>query len=268
MYIHTTPNNKKYIGITHNPVSVRWGSMGNKYRMCKFFYKAIEKYGWDNIKHDIILTGLSDLEAKQTEKELIAKYKTNNPNYGYNRTEGGDGVRGYRPTPETRAKLSNALLGNKRRVGIKHTDEEKELLRISMIGNKHLLGHKHSEETRQKMSDAHKGRKVSDETRKKLSISSMGNKSNLGRKYTEEIKAKISASKLGVPFSEQHRKNVRKANMDRAKTVECLTLNGDPFARYDSIGIAIGKTGISKSSIWRACRGKQASAGGYIWRYV
>ena len=41
------------------------------------------------------------------EKQLIKKYKTTNPKYGYNRRPGGDtGILGHRHTHETRSKIS------------------------------------------------------------------------------------------------------------------------------------------------------------------
>lgn len=89
VYKHTTPNNKVYIGITKRPLEVRW-NYGRGYIKQEAFFNAILKYGWDNIKHDILFTGLSEKEAKNKEKALIKKYKSNNPKYGYNRTIGGD----------------------------------------------------------------------------------------------------------------------------------------------------------------------------------
>ena len=56
----------------------------------QFFYKAIEKYGWENIRHKILLSNLSKEEARQKEIEYISIYKSNTREYGYNLTDGGD----------------------------------------------------------------------------------------------------------------------------------------------------------------------------------
>ena len=48
VYKHTTPNNKVYIGITCKDPNSRWRN-GEGYATQKYFYKAIKKYGWDNI---------------------------------------------------------------------------------------------------------------------------------------------------------------------------------------------------------------------------
>ena len=89
VYKHTCPNNKVYIGITKvNPVK-RWRK-GEGYVNNLHFYRAIQKYGWDCIKHEIVCSELSEEEAKKIEVALIAAYNSNNPLYGYNQTLGGD----------------------------------------------------------------------------------------------------------------------------------------------------------------------------------
>lgn len=70
------------------------------------------------------------------------------------------------------------------------------------------LGFKHSELTRQRMSDAHKGRPgrtPSEETRRKLSAA------NIGKSPSAETRAKISQSHKGKPKSEATRANMRLA---------------------------------------------------------
>lgn len=85
VYIHTFPNNKKYVGITRQTVNARWqNGFGYKNQP---IYSEILKYGWDNIKHDVLYTGLSRTEAQEKEKELINKYDS--INNGYNVSEGG-----------------------------------------------------------------------------------------------------------------------------------------------------------------------------------
>lgn len=89
VYIHTTPNGKKYIGITTQKPEDRWIN-GLGYKKNTHFYRAIKKYGWNNINHEILFVNLLESEATEIEKELIKKYKTMNPNYGYNSTSGGE----------------------------------------------------------------------------------------------------------------------------------------------------------------------------------
>lgn len=89
VYVHTVKENgKKYVGQAVGDPHERWGSNGHRYKG-QIFYRAIKKYGWDNITHEIIATGLTREEADKMEIELIAEYKSNVNGYGYNMTPGG-----------------------------------------------------------------------------------------------------------------------------------------------------------------------------------
>ena len=108
IYMHITPNNKKYIGITSN-IKRRWGKNGYGYRNNKLFKRAIDKYGWDNIEHLILEKNITLDDAKQKEIEYIAHHKTTNPKYGYNISIGGDyTTTGYKFTKKQRENLSKA----------------------------------------------------------------------------------------------------------------------------------------------------------------
>lgn len=89
VYKHTSPSGKVYIGLTSKEPSTRWnngaGYMGNRY-----FNNAINKYGWENIKSNVIKEKLTKQEASEMEVKLIDKYNANNPEYGYNLTSGGE----------------------------------------------------------------------------------------------------------------------------------------------------------------------------------
>lgn len=153
VYKHTAPNGKVYIGITKNDVKIRWKS-GYGYKQQRLFWRAIQKYGWDNIKHEVLVSGLSADEAKDKEVELILSLKSNNPLYGYNVTSGGDGTREYSPTDKTRHKIRMALIGNKMSEESKRKMSESQRERFK----KHPKG-KSSNETRKLISEKTKGRK-------------------------------------------------------------------------------------------------------------
>lgn len=74
VYIHTSPSNKIYVGITSKKPEVRWNK-GFGYYSNPHFYNAIKKYGWENIKHEIVATQLSFYEACQLEILLIENIK-------------------------------------------------------------------------------------------------------------------------------------------------------------------------------------------------
>lgn len=151
VYMHTSPSGKRYIGITCQKPNDRWG-YGKNYKHNKYFSSAIEKYGWEAFSHEILYDNLSEEEAKQHERELIEQYKSNQKEYGYNISLGGDfstrGLHfnlGRKMSEETKKKLSEANKG--RRVGEKNP----------MYGKSGSLNPNY-------------GRKATDEQRKAISI--------------------------------------------------------------------------------------------------
>lgn len=127
VYIHTTPSGKVYIGITSNVPEYRWNN-GKGYKTSSCFYNAIKKYGWENIKHEILYSGLTKEEAEKKEILLIKLYRADDRHYGYNLMSGGHASSKH--SEETKAKLSKAHSGkNNWNYGRKHTPEE--CMRIS-----------------------------------------------------------------------------------------------------------------------------------------
>lgn len=85
VYEHIFPNGKKYIGISCN-VKERWRG-GKGYENQPKIARAINKYGWENVTHNIIIDGISREQAETLEKYLIAELKT--IDRGYNTSAGG-----------------------------------------------------------------------------------------------------------------------------------------------------------------------------------
>lgn len=115
VYMHTNKtNNKVYVGITSKLPEQRWGHNGCGYKKKhSVFSMALRKYpDWENEwEHIVFAQNLTEIEAKHMERLLIAMYKTNcckynNPSYGYNMTDGGDGTVGWKATEETKKKIS------------------------------------------------------------------------------------------------------------------------------------------------------------------
>lgn len=106
VYLLTFPNGKKYCGYTSRELKKRWNN-GNGYEKCPLVYKAIQKYGWNNVQKDLLFEFNTSEEGLNKEKEIIALYDLTNPNKGYNLHEGGKPV-GSAPflTEEGRKKLS------------------------------------------------------------------------------------------------------------------------------------------------------------------
>jgi hypothetical protein len=84
VYLHTSPDGKVYVGQSKKPIQ-RWGN-GSGYTTNETFTKAIEYFGWENIKHEIIATYESPIEAAVCEAVLIFHLNSEDKNVGYNQT--------------------------------------------------------------------------------------------------------------------------------------------------------------------------------------
>lgn len=125
VYQHICPNGKSYFGITRIKPEKRW-SNGHGYRFNSYFQNAIKKYGWDNIVHTIIETSLTKEQAMQMERDLIAKYKTNRREYGYNITSGGECIGKH--AEESKEKMRRSHTGLRYNIGVPFTEERKRHL--------------------------------------------------------------------------------------------------------------------------------------------
>lgn len=85
VYIHTVPNGKIYIGETKSPIQ-RW-SNGEGYEDNDKFYRDIQKYGWNSIKHELIGEFRSEQDALVCEGILIAMLNSESDEVGYNKTK-------------------------------------------------------------------------------------------------------------------------------------------------------------------------------------
>ena len=207
VYIHISPNNKKYIGITCQKPKRRWAN-GKGYIRNDYFTKAINKYGWDNFQHIIIAKGLSEEDAKWLEIELIKIWDSTNRNKGYNITFGGEGTTGWIPSEETRKKISESHKGkhhseeHKRKIGensksMWENEKHKNKMSEKMKGENNPNYEKHhSEETKKKISKSRKGKYIGE------------NNHNHNKHLSEETKKKISESKKGNKMSENAKKNI------------------------------------------------------------
>lgn len=120
VYMHITPNGKKYVGVTGQKPIKRWKN-GYGYVTHSHFYNAILKYGWDNIEHLIIAEGLSLYDAYKLEQQLIAQYNLTDREFGYNECIGGEGANGYHHTEEYKEKLRNRRISDEQRKQISQT---------------------------------------------------------------------------------------------------------------------------------------------------
>lgn len=112
IYAHVNKQNgKMYIGQTKAEDLTRRWTGGCGYKGCKYFYSAIQKYGWDGFDHVILQTGLTADEVNEYERAYISFFETNTSERGYNIQEGGQHSKCI--SDEARQKLSKLFSGGK-----------------------------------------------------------------------------------------------------------------------------------------------------------
>lgn len=229
-------NGKKYIGITSQRPERRWQN-GFGYKGNSRFFRAIEKYGWDSFRHEILYTGLTQSEAEGLEIKLIEKYQTLDDKYGYNLALGGGTSS---PTEETRAKMSASSRGEKNPMFGKHPSAETLAKRSAA-----MKGHGFSAESIEKLRAANLGKKMSDESRAKMSEAAKN------RVVSDATRKKLGDLQRGA------------LNM-RAHAVCCVT-TGEVF---DTVGAAAKAAGVSTTVVSRCCSGRRKPACGLEWTYA
>ena len=256
VYCHTNiTNNKKYIGQTKAwPRERRWQN-GYGYKTQPYFWRAIEKYGWDNFSSEILKDGLTKEEADKAEIELIELYDTTNPRKGYNLAAGGGGPTGVPCPEELKKKYSEMFTGE---------------------GNP-FYGKHHAEDTRNKLSEI-----------RSIPVVQLG----LDGKYITEFKSGREASRLtgideatindccmGKPhcksgggylwvYKRDYHPNMNICYQNgHFVSVIQLDKNGEYVAEYSSIKAASQATNTRDTGIIMCCRGKYKTSGGFKWMY-
>lgn len=235
VYKHVNLINKKvYIGITSQQPCKRWRN-GNGYYNSPYFYKAIQKYGWENFEHFILLHGLTMEQAQKWEQRLITFYKSTSNKYGYNLTNGGEVN--------------------------KHTKETKERMKLSKLGEKNPMFGK---------IPYNKGIPISEHTRRKLSkLLSGSNHPNYGKHLSPETRKKIGDSQRGEKHYSYGKKQSPEvvykksgANNPMSKKVLCIETQ-EIFGSSREAGKKYGTTHVHE-----CCNGKRKTAAKLHWKYI
>ena len=83
IYVHTTPDGRKYVGSTSLEPKRRFHG-GSLYRKHIRFYNAIKFFGWYNIEHQVLETVEDKETALKREEYYTLLWRTNEPEFGYN----------------------------------------------------------------------------------------------------------------------------------------------------------------------------------------
>jgi len=125
-------------------------------------YNAILKYGAENFEvHPLVIVGTKQ-EMDYYEQKLIEIWDLRNTVKGYNLTDGGGGMLGFKLSEETKQKMSRYV----------KSEEHRRRISEAKIGNKSRTGMKASDEEIRKRSATLTGRKLSEEHKQSLRLGS------------------------------------------------------------------------------------------------
>jgi group I intron endonuclease len=204
-------NNKCYIGETIQNPKKRWKDHRSAIKRddgCKALKNAINKYGLNNFKFEVIIICF-DEDRLIYEKEYIKKYNSMVPN-GYNILAGGqEGVLGFKHSEETKKKISEKSKENSNKPNVKEQSRRNAIelnrrIKSGEVVKKSENWYKALEEGR----IGNKGGTHNDETKKKISDSLKiyyeSNVNNVNKdKWHQMLK-----NKKGIDLSDTHKDNI------------------------------------------------------------
>ena len=153
IYVHTTPDGRKYVGSTSQEPNRRFGNGLNKYKHCNRFLEAIKLFGWDNIQHQVLETVEEKETALKREEYYTLLWRTNEPEFGYNiyvgykneeiRKKISENNKGRKQSEETKKKKSEIQkkpfrLKNKNTGEILMFDSQQSCAKFLSVSNAHI----------------------------------------------------------------------------------------------------------------------------------
>lgn len=142
-------NGKRYVGITCRSYFDRFKEHVHEALngSTSMLHAAMRKYGPDRFDVILLESNIPDSEIEAREQHYIKLYNTfYTSRIGYNMTEGGGGMCGYKHTEDAKAKISKALTG--------HVFDESRNQKIQSA----MIGREYKPEWRAALSKSRKGR--------------------------------------------------------------------------------------------------------------
>lgn len=254
VYKHTCiANGKIYIGITRKDPKTRWLG-GSGYANNKYFYRAIEKYGWnEGFIHEIIFKELSKEEAEEKEQYLIAFYKSNQKEYGYNLQSGGSV--NYTLSEEGRKHISQAKKGKRINFNYEKAKEKRTPIVQLTLEGKFLRFWDGVAEVEEEF-----GCSCS-------SIAKCLKKSNSKRRTAYNCIWMYVEDYIEWDGNLEYYQT-NKSSLYKGKPVLQLNEYGELINTFKSGKEAESKTGIKAQNINFSCKNPSRTAGGFYWRYA
>lgn len=236
LYRHISPSGKVYVGITSMAPTKRWGPSGalyygkNEYP----FSRAIKKYGWNSIKHEVLFSDIDEAKAKRFEMHLIAFYKM--LGISYNITNGGE-----------------SGFGNKSHLGQKASDETKQKMSASAS---HVV-YQYTKDGLfvKKWNSQKEAAEALNIFRRSISAANCGRTHLAGGFHWSSL-----------PPGEWQKPARRHTESGRKKKIYQFSIDGKLISWWNSVTEASEDTGFCLSQIASACNRNEKS-NGYFWSY-
>lgn len=235
--IDNLENSNFYIGQTRNSLRRRLNDHRSEARrgdVNMVLYNAMRKYGPE-------MFTIEDVEVFEceTRQELVSimnereKFYIETLRPPYNTAPGGLGHTGVTWTETRRLKFKELMSGP----------------------NNPNYGKPMNDDTKQKLSEALKGRIIPREVRDKTS------RTMTGVPKTAEMRRKLSEAKKGCAMP-------RGAASKKAIPVDQFDKNGNFIKKFGSTVEAAEDARCQRSGITMCCKGKLSTSGGFIWKYA
>ena len=253
VYIHTNKTNgKMYVGQTCQNPKKRWAN-GLGYVTQQYFYRAIQKYGWNGFEHEIVASNLTKFEADDLEKTLIKELQTYDKQFGYNITLGGKGNLGYHLSDDTKQKIGAAI--KKHYLNPEYAQKMKDIVPKRAIYQFSLDG-----EFIQRYDSAM-------EVERQLGI--------LNATVSKCAFGKLPSAGGYIFLFEEDVDNIKQrverylhSKKPRREPIVQLSLDGQFISEWAGSADAGRALNINYKNINLVCRGKRNKAGGYNWMYL
>jgi hypothetical protein len=247
IYKITSPSGKIYVGQTFDINKRLYHYKNGDCKKQKKLYRSLNKYGFENHIIELIDKSNDRNFLLYLEKFYIKLFDSYNTTHGMNLTMGGEGCNINHHSEETKKKISESkknkpktekqILAHLNSFGKKHSEDRNKKKSISQGGKNHwAYGRKFSDDTIRKKSES-----------MKIKYKSGYKHPRMGVELDSELKDKIRLSK-SIPISQYSK-------------------SGDLIKNWTSAKEASLELGISHGNITNCCKGRNKSAGGYIWKY-
>lgn len=291
IYMHENKvNGKVYIGQTMQSLKQRWNN-GYGYIKCPYFYKAIQKYGWDNFEHILLEDNLTKEDADKKEIFYINKYQSYLSNYGYNISLGGAGLL-KEDTPVYQYTLDGDYIRSWNSISeISNTLSVSDSHIYSCCNEKmdYAYGSQWKYYYKEKINKVlSKGEKISSKKKKpiyqysldgeyikKYNSATDAEKDGFGTSNIRACCNNRMMSSYGYQWKDYYKPKISpitdrytRQSENSVKKVYQYTIDGTYIKEYKSLTEASALSKLDFRNISACCNGKTKTCGGFRWSYV